>query len=352
MRRRLSVATFSLAAVLFSTVIPPAAAHEETALHALSVLHDVDPEIAGVSFRVVQLTQAVLVATNSTDRPLVVEGPKGEPFLRIVHGRVEMNLRSPLAYTSADPTGRSVAPAGLDVFGKPRWELEARSRTWSWFDPRIRFAPARNDWTIRARLGRRAIAISGGFEALDGHGHFTTELLDTPDIPDLEIRLLQGAVPGLFVRNDTGRTLTVPGRRGEPFLRIGPRGVVSNARSPAYYLGGTNTIRAVPPSADPQAAPRWQRLSEIPIWAWLEFRARLPARLEQRSVLGPERRTVLSWTTPMSLDGEPLELTGRVVWIPPQSNSRPGSDDVIPLTLGGIVVIAGLGFVVWLRRHA
>ncbi len=149
-----------------------------------------------------------------------------------------------------------------------------------------------------------------------------TEATDTPSVEGLEVRLLPGSIPAVYVRNDTPQELAVPGRDGEPFLRIGPEGVFGNTRSPSYYLGGNQTIRSVPKSADASAPPRWQRLSEQPFWAWLEYRALLPTSAEHRSNLGDERRTILEWTTPMVLGDQELGLGGKVDWIPRASRRR------------------------------
>jgi len=337
LKRAASIA--AAGAFIASQAVGLAWGHEETALHALSVIDRVSPHVPGISFRVVQLTQPVIAATNRTGRPLVIADDRGDPFLRLVRGRVEVNLASPLTYVSRDPTDRSRAPANLDAGQRPRWQFVERGRTWSWFDPRIRFAPGTPSWELRARLGDRAIVITGGFEPLEGHGHFQTELTSVPRIPGLEIRLLQGAIPGLFVRNETDRVLKVRGRGGEPFLRIGPAGVVANERSPDYYLGGAQTIRALPGGLTAGEKPRWRRLSRVPIWNWLELRSRLPDRLHQRALLGPVRRTVVRWTTPMTLGRTGLELRGRVVWVPPLGVADEATPRVEPLWIGAVAAM-------------
>jgi hypothetical protein len=321
-------------------------AHEETSLDALSILDRVQPDPQGISFRVVQITQPSLVATNRTDEPLVIFGPQGEPFLRIADGKVEANLRSEISYAMGDPTGgHATAQRDLDPERSPRWRLIGRRRSWSWFDPRIRFRDAETrQWTIDARLGPRAIRLTGTFEPLEGHGHFRTVLVEPIQVPDLEVRLLEGLVPAVYVHNETEREMSIIGRAGEPFLRIGPKGVFGNTRSPDYWLGGTQTVRAVPAGADPSKPPRWQRLSDIPLWSWLEFRARLPVAAQQRSKLGSVRRTVLSWTTPMRLGQEAIRVRGRVDWIPPRAEQQTATEtfDVGPwLAAGGAVLIAG-----------
>ncbi|HYI44515.1 MAG TPA: hypothetical protein VE174_03515 [Actinomycetota bacterium] len=343
-------------AALFFSATPIASAHEESALHALSVIDAVTPQVPGLSFRVIQITQPVLFARNHTGRTLTVFGEKGEPFLRLRDGRVETNLHSSLTYTSRDPMGpHGAAPTDLNPAGKPDWSLLSRRDSWSWFDPRIRFAGSdQHTWEVRAKLGNQDVAITGSFESLTGHGHFATQLEPPRDVSNLEIRLLDGLVPAVYVRNDTRKTLRVSGRHGEPFLEIGPRGVFANLRSPDYYLGGNQTVRNVPRSADPEARPQWERLSEVPIWSWLEFRARLPAQAHQRSTLGSERKVILTWITPMVLGEERLPLKGSVVWNPPRRQSSEGersSTTTVWLSaIGGVLIVVGAALLARRRR--
>ena len=319
--RSILSATAAFLVALGTLVTAPSAvmAHQETALYALAVVKDVSPNIDGLEIRVAQLTAPVVIATNETDDALVVDGVAGEPFLRIREGRVEANLRSPTAYRAADPTGERPLPEGLRPELRPRWTVLARRSTWSWFDPRIEYRRGtHNDWSIPASLGAQTLTISGGFEAMEGHGHFRTELDRTPAADGIEIRMFDGLVPGMLARNTTDEVLRIPGRQGEPFLEIGPKGVFGNERSPDFYVSGGQTVRRVPAIADPSAPPRWRRLSVEPVWSWLEYRARLPAHVHQRAQLGTLRHTVLSWETPVSLGGEAFAIEGHVDWIPPR----------------------------------
>jgi hypothetical protein len=158
--------------------------------------------------------------------------------------------------------------------------------------------------------------------------------VEVPSIEGLEIRLIEGPIPALFVRNDTTKTLMVSGAAGEPLLRIGPDGVSANLRSPSYYTAAAQTILPVPASADPFAPPRWKKLSNQPIWAWLEHRAVVPASEQERDALGEERSTVLEWQSPLTLGGRDLVLQGHVDWVPPAPVSHdPAGSPTIPLWL-------------------
>ena len=353
--------TAAAAAVLLSLLVSlpgPVRAHEERALHSLTVLHEVTPRIGGLEIRVTHVTAPALIATNETGKPLIVLGEKGEPFLRIGGGVVETNTLSPTSYRSADPTGERPLPLELDATAPPKWSVLVRSNSWSWFDPRLRFERSGKvgTWHVNARLGSRPITIEGGFESLDGHGHFVSSL-EAPGkgTSGMEVRLLEGPVPGIFVQNDTDKLLVIPGPDDEPFLRIGPQGVEANLRSPMYYLGGDQVIRKVPPEADPSASPQWLKVSDIPVWAWLEWRARVPATSEQRAVLGPEPRTVLEWDVPATLGGEPFPIAGQVDWVPPgiargMDGDESSGDYSFYFVLAAAVAVAAGAMVVIGRR--
>ncbi|MDQ3963725.1 MAG: hypothetical protein M3277_07440 [Actinomycetota bacterium] len=325
--------------------IPPARAHEEAAVQALAVITEITPPVQGLDVRVVQLTAPVLVVTNNGTEPVTILGEAGEPFLRITPRAVETNGLSPTSYRAVDPTGERPLPRGLDPTAAPEWIVLAHEPSWSWFDPRAVYSPEGTPgWSIPILVGDRRVAIHGSYEPIEGHGHFVTRIVERIEIEGLVLRLFDGLVPAIFVRNDTDRVLAVPGRSGEPFLRIGPRGVFGNLRSPDFYAAGSQTVRDVPVSADPRAEPRWERLSDQPVWQWLEYRARLPAGAQQRAGLGSERKTVLSWTTPLTLGDDPYELTGEVEWLPPRGLHPEDGPALWLLVVPITAVLAALAF--------
>ena len=324
-------------------------AHEEHALHSLTVLESVSPQLDGVEVRIVHLDAPALVITNDTSEVITVLGEKGEPFLEIGPDGVRANAESPLTYVSVAPR-RDIVPPGVRPSAKPRWAVFSDEPTWTWFDPRLRAAPQRDSWEVPMLLGGQPFVAEGGYEPLQGHGHFITTM-DSPEVEGLDLRLTQGPIPALFVRNDTGDVLEVPGDADEPFLRIGSDGVEANLRSPTYYTSGSTSITKVPAIADATAAPRWKKVSPYPVWAWLERRAAVPAELYQRDALGSEQRTVLEWTTPLRLGGEPLDVRGRVEWIPPQSATTSAAEGETPIWLIAVVVaVAAAALLVLVRR--
>jgi hypothetical protein len=337
-------------AVMLLFLSAPAAAHNERALHALTVLDEVEPDVSGLEVRVVHLGGPALAVTNRTDEVLIIEDPQGEPFLRIGPNNTEMNFSSPAAYRSITPDSDRVPPR-TGLASRPSWVVVSSQPSWTWFDPRLRHSQSDAKWSVPMRLEGEAVSVMGGYESLHGHGHFVSSLTD-PGVEGLELRLAQGPIPALFVRNETQQVLHVAGRAGEPMLRIGPNGVAANVRSPSYYTSAALTIAQVPEFADASARPRWRSVSSQPVWAWLEYRASVAPELQQRDSLGSARATVLAWNSPMSLGTDSLDVSGTVEWLPPSSPSvsAGGGMSLTPWWIATALFV-GMGVVFSTRRR-
>jgi hypothetical protein len=147
------------------------------------------------------------------------------------------------------------------------------------------------------------------------------------------LRSVTPAVAGLHVRitdlgtkveltNDTGREVVVLGYDREPYLRVGPKGVFENRRSPATYLNRTTTItKAAPKSADPDAAPVWRRVSSGTTASWHDHRAHFMGGDDPPAVARhPDvRRVVDNWEIPMRVGGEDVTARGQLIYVPPPS---------------------------------
>ena len=317
MRRALLVA-----ALLAGCLVPPAGAHEEMALHHLTVLDSVSPALDGVEVRIVHLGAPAFAVHNPTGIPVTVLDEKGRPFLEIGPTGVRADVSSRLFYDSVVPGSHDrLRPSSRG----PRWVTFSDDPRWTWFDPRLETTDATESWTVPVRYGATPATLSGGFEPLEHHGHFVSEL-DEPGLEGLDVRLVQGPVPVMYVRNDRREVLEVMGAADEPFLRVGPGGVFANVMSPSYYSAGALTIKRVPPWADATAPPRWERISDQPLWAWLEYRAAVSPEMQQRDRLGSASQTVHTWTSPLTLAGEALDLQGSVRWVPPGGGGHVASD--------------------------
>jgi hypothetical protein len=126
----------------------------------------------------------------------------------------------------------------------------------------------------------------------------------------------------LELTNTTAHDVVVVGYEGEPYLRVGPRGVFENQRSPATYLNRTRLGSDAPPArADASAAPDWRRVSDGTTARWHDHRAHWMDN-EQPPVVQratDETHLIQRFTIELRRDGEVLRARGDVYWIPPPS---------------------------------
>jgi len=149
-------------------------------------------------------------------------------------------------------------------------------------------------------------------------------IIDTaPRVRGLEVRVAPGVAQRLEVRNTSGRTLEVLAMTGEPFLRIGPRGVEANLNSRAWYASGnaTGVVRA-PRSAGPPAAPRWRSVSDRPRWGWFahELHPDTSGSVPAAVVRAGRPARLGKWRVAVKVDGEPREVTGHFEYRPVRGN--------------------------------
>ncbi len=140
-----------------------------------------------------------------------------------------------------------------------------------------------------------------------------------PRIDGLDISL-RAAGTVVQVINDTGEVVTVLGYEGEPYLRLESDGVFENRRSPAAYLNVDTTGTAdVPPEADADAAPEWQRITTGAVAMWHDHRTHWMASTDAPQVLeAPDTAHVVipEWTVTLLVGEEPVVVTGELRWVP------------------------------------
>ncbi|MGH2793147.1 MAG: hypothetical protein ACRDKG_02480 [Actinomycetota bacterium] len=300
--RRLSRTLALLAVVLGAGSL--ASAHE-TAPGSRLRIDRIEPAFPELEIRVRNVLAPTILVNNDTAETFEAVGSDGQPFLRLRDGGVEANVASPDWYRSESPTASGWIAPTARAGAKPRWVRIASGDEWAWFEHRIGApGPAgETPWTIPARIGGRAIVIHGSWFRTQVRGSFRT-LLDgvRPAVDEgIEVRILQGTQPAIFVNNATGKVLEIPGRRGEPFLRIGPAGAEQADPAGAYASLGT--------------APRW---------AWVEPRAGWSDEDPPENALRSTTTVVLgTWAIPASLDGSPIEIYGRVEWVPVAEHHAP-----------------------------
>ena len=287
----------------------------------------VQPDLRGLTVEVRQVLAPTLTVRNSTGTVVEVVGDDGVPFLRIGPEAVQANVASADFFRSEFPS--PLVPVAATAGAPPRFVTIADGAEWSWFEHRIS-SVARGAWTVDLLVGGRPVEVHGDWEGVEVPGSFAVTVDGpSPAVEGLRIVPLQGAVPGLFVDNPTGRTLEIPGPRGDPFLRIGP-----DVTERADGAGG------------------WAQVSSAARYGWTDPRIGWPAGEELPAELRTARspRTVGTWTLDLTLGGRPLTLSGTLRWVPVAAHHDGGSPPVV-LLAGGVTGLAALALALAVRAR-
>lgn len=139
----------------------------------------------------------------------------------------------------------------------------------------------------------------------------TTIVSVTPSSDAISLEVVGGDA---FLRIDVepGHQVEILGYDGEPYLRIGPDGVVEqNRRSYATYYNEERYGRTdVPDLVDNDAPPEWERIGAGGVWAWHDHRTHWmgdepPIGLDPGESLPTEE-------VPLVVDGVPTAVTVRI----------------------------------------
>ena len=352
----------------------PAGAHSYPDPALRTTYDGVTPALpAGVVVQVLPSVVDELAVTNPTTTPLEVLAVGGEPFLRISAAGVQANLASPDWYATGTPEGGPALPPDVARDrgrGPARWVLVSRGSSWSEFDPRLHptvvvppaVRAAGKDavlavWKVPLRYGGRPFDVTGHVQFTPVRGGFAAALTAQP--AGLQAGVLQGELPGVFLRAPAGRTVVISGAAGEPFLRLDPRGVQANLASPSWVADQRARGRSVATATGPV---QWVPVSSSRSYSWLDARLRYPADLPPADVLRRTSATVVQrWRIPVTLDGTAGALTGTVSWVPRavavaqltpgRSSERPGRATAVGSAVLGLLLVVGAGTLLVRRRR-
>jgi hypothetical protein len=137
-----------------------------------------------------------------------------------------------------------------------------------------------------------------------------------------------------------GHEVVVQGYGGEPYLRFRRDGTVErNRRSTATYLNESRNAKVdLPPQADNDAAPVWEKVADGGRYAWHDHRVHWMGQSRP-----PDARpgdVVQAWTVRTTVDGAPGSIKGDLVL-------EAGVSPLPWIVLG----LLGAGAVVWLGRR-
>ena len=169
-----------------------------------------------------------------------------------------------------------------------------------------------------------------------------------PQVAGLQLQILEFA-DRLELTNHTGETVTIYGYQGEPYARVLANGTAErNVRSPATYLDESFYADVkVPPIADPRASPQWQVLDRTGFFEWHDHRIHWPTPTLPPEVKDQSRRTLIfDWEVPIEVGSTKGAIYGTLYWVPDSSKAP-----LAVIILGVVIVLAGLLFVLWVRRR-
>ncbi len=186
-----------------------------------------------------------------------------------------------------------------------------------------------------------APASAHGVGGVQPTNYLTTIDSMTPQVRGLTVEVVDLGTR-LRLTNTTAHDAVVLGYDGEPYLRVGPRGVFENLRSPAVYINRTLNLanaQAPPKSADPEAPPVWRKVGNGDSVTWHDHNAHYMGTQDPPVVQRDpsQRHLVDRYTVNVRWNGEDVVAKGRIVWVPAPS---PWPYVAIAVALAALVVWA------------
>lgn len=150
-----------------------------------------------------------------------------------------------------------------------------------------------------------------------------------------------GVVPAVRIENAAAEPVTLIGKAGEPFARIGAD-VEVNLRSPTWLEIAQSRGQVPTVAADATAEPLWRLVLNGPRWSWPEFRGRPPDTEPSSDVATGEAPAVVKrWSVPLLIGDRPIEVRGVTEFVPvPPEEHGPGWPPLAATALAGVAAVA------------
>lgn len=191
-----------------------------------------------------------------------------------------------------------------------------------------------------ADASRTAVLGSPAHTGTEARHYRSTVSGIEPAVPGLNVSVQAGGA--LMLTNTTGKTVTVLGYAGEPYLRISAHGVDENLNSFSSGVNGeAGDVRGLPapgPERAEPTAPRWQHRDYSPTVVWRDYRIRGPVGGRPAVVRADPHHAhrVSTWNLRLSVGDEPVTVTGTVDWTGvPRFTPR----QLALLVIGGVVAL-------------
>jgi hypothetical protein len=320
----------------------PARAHEMDP-HLRTVLEQVIPPLpAGVTVDVRNtVISSEMLVDNHTPTEVQVLSDTGRTFLRIGPQGVLGDLNTPEWYQSNNPYGTANIPTpAQNPNAPPLWGRAGHDPTWGWFEHRMHPKPTMDlpppptsgvqtisRWIVPLRYGTQDIKVLGRVDYVTFKGGFKAVLTSTTTpFKGVDVTVVPGRLPGVFLENTGALPVVVMGRQGEPMLRIGPAGTEANLHSPSWIdnlkgHGDTPTV-----DADASAPPQWSIVHPEPRELWLEYRGFYTREIPPDQIIARKQPTVLlRWSVPLVQGSKTATLTGTTSYIPEAAQQSPAT---------------------------
>jgi hypothetical protein len=169
-----------------------------------------------------------------------------------------------------------------------------------------------------------------------------------PVVPGVKFQVL-GYDTQFQVTNRSGKTVTIYGYGGEPYVRIlGDGTVQQNHLSPATYLNASDFATVAPPKfTSTSAPPQWRYVEKTGTYIWHDHRmhwmgAHLPPQVRDKH----KKTKVFDYAIPISVGSQKGQISGTLYWVGSQGGFPVGA--MVSLI---IVALLAIGATVVIRRR-
>jgi hypothetical protein len=152
------------------------------------------------------------------------------------------------------------------------------------------------------------------------------------------------------VSNATGSTLTILGYAHEPYLRVTSAGVEQNATSPTVTLN-QSLFADISQALTLLAAPQWVPLAAGNQVRWHDHRIHWMGAVRPPAVQAHPGTAQLigTWTVHMTLNSQPVDLTGSLNWLPIKNG--PSRTLLLFILVDALLLVIGIGIYVLFQRR-
>jgi hypothetical protein len=172
--------------------------------------------------------------------------------------------------------------------------------------------------------------------------NYQTRVLSiTPAVPGVTVSVIEIG-KRLQIRNVSGTEITVVGYDGEPYLRIGPDGVLENRHSPTWWFNKTlkPTLAQPPAAVRAGADPAWHRVStgRTARFHWHPAHWMGTSRPPIAARDPGHVHVIETWQLRMERGSERVVVRGDLRWLPYRS---PWPEVLLAVILAAGVIVAG-----------